>query len=120
MNEDFGECEFIGSAKSGVRVRGVLKGQGDAGNRFTVKCLGESAFVLALSDKAHSAAKPGFGGVLTPVTGLGDELTVRLGTVGINFGSFDTESIPSFLMPGCGPAVNRPRNTSYRVMMGPS
>jgi short subunit dehydrogenase-like uncharacterized protein len=86
MNEGFVECEFIGSAKSGVRVRGVLKGQGEAGNRFTVKCLCESAFVLALSDTAHSAAKPGFGGVLTPVTGLGDELTVRLGTVGINFG----------------------------------
>ena len=45
----------------------------------------ESAFVLALSDKAHSAAKPDFCGVLTPVTGLGDELTVRLGNAGINF-----------------------------------
>jgi short subunit dehydrogenase-like uncharacterized protein len=85
MNEGSVECEFIGTAKSGVRVRGVLKGQGDAGNRFTVKCLCESAFVLALSDKAQSGAKPGFGGVLTPVTGLGDELTVRLGTAGINF-----------------------------------
>jgi len=78
MNEGSVECEFIGTAKSGVRVRGVLKGQGDAGNRFTVKCLCESAFVLALPDKAHSAEKPSFGGVLTPVTGLGDELTVRL------------------------------------------
>jgi short subunit dehydrogenase-like uncharacterized protein len=85
MNEGSVECEFIATAKSGVRVRGVLTGQGDAGNRFTVKCLCESAFVLALSDKAHSAAKPGSGGVLTPVTGLGDELTVRLGAAGINF-----------------------------------
>jgi len=86
MNEGFVECEFIGTATNGARVRGVLKGKGDAGNRFTVKCLCESAFVLALSDKAHSDEKPGFGGVLTPVTGLGDELTVRLGTAGINFG----------------------------------
>jgi short subunit dehydrogenase-like uncharacterized protein len=85
MNEGFVECAFLGTAKSGARVRGVLKGQGDAGNRFTVKCLCESAFVLALSDNAHSGAKPGFGGVLTPVTGLGDELTVRLGAAGINF-----------------------------------
>ena len=85
MNEGSVECEFIGTAKSGVRVRGVLKGQGDASNRFTVKCLCESAFVLALSDTAQSGAKPGFGGVLTPVTGLGDELTARLRTVGINF-----------------------------------
>ena len=85
MNKGSVECEFIGTAKSGVRVRGVLKARGDAGNRFTVKCLCESAFVLALSDKAYSAAKPGFGGILTPVTGLGDELTVRLGAAGINF-----------------------------------
>jgi short subunit dehydrogenase-like uncharacterized protein len=85
MNEGFVECEFIGTAKSGERVHVVLKGRGDAGNRFTVKCLCESAFVLALSDKNHGAAKLGFGGVLTPVTGLGDELTVRLRTAGINF-----------------------------------
>ncbi len=85
MNEGSVECEFVGTAKSGVRVRGVLKAQGDAGNRFTVKCLCESAFALALSDKAHSAAMPGSGGVLTPVTGLGDDLTVRLGAAGIKF-----------------------------------
>jgi len=85
MNEGSVECEFIGTAKSGERVRGVLKAQGDAGNRFTVKCLCESAFVLALSDKAHSAADPGFGGVLTPVTGLGNELTARLSAAGVNF-----------------------------------
>jgi short subunit dehydrogenase-like uncharacterized protein len=85
MNEGCVECEFIGTAKSGARVRGVLKGQGDPGNRFTVKCLCESAFVLALSDIAHSAAKPGSGGVLTPVTGLGDELTARLDAAGIHF-----------------------------------
>ncbi len=85
MNEGFVECEFIGKALSGARVRGVLKGRGDAGNRFTVKCLCESAFVLSLSDKAHSPANPGLGGVLTPVTGLGDELTARLGAAGINF-----------------------------------
>jgi short subunit dehydrogenase-like uncharacterized protein len=85
MNEGFVECEFIGTAKSGTRVRGVLKGRGDAGNRFTVKCLCESAFVLALSDTAQSSTKPCPGGVLTPVTGLGDELVARLGTVGVNF-----------------------------------
>jgi len=83
MNEGFFECEFIGSAKSGERIRGIFKGQGDAGNRITVKCLCESAFVLALSSTAPSGAKPG--GVLTPVTGLGDELTARLATAGIKF-----------------------------------
>ena len=59
MNEGSVECEFIGTATSGVRVQAVLKAQGDAGNRFTVKCLCESAFVLALSAEAHSGPKPG-------------------------------------------------------------
>jgi short subunit dehydrogenase-like uncharacterized protein len=85
MDDGFFECEFIGSAKSGARVRGILKGKGDAGNRVTVKCLCESAFVLALSDAARSAAKPGSGGVLTPMSAMGDELAARLDTAGINF-----------------------------------
>jgi len=83
MNEAFFECHFVGTAKSGTRVRGIFKGQGDPGNRITVKCLCESAFVLALSDSAGSGANPG--GVLTPVTGLGDALTARLSAAGINF-----------------------------------
>jgi len=85
MDGGFFECEFIGRAKSGERVRGILKGQGDAGNRITVKCLCESAFVLALSSTAQSVAKSRPGGVLTPVVGLGEELIARLATAGITF-----------------------------------
>jgi short subunit dehydrogenase-like uncharacterized protein len=85
MNEAVFECHFIGTARNGVRARGIFKGRGDPGNRITVKCLCESAFVLALSDSAGSSAKAGSGGVLTPVTGLGDALTVRLSAAGINF-----------------------------------
>jgi short subunit dehydrogenase-like uncharacterized protein len=84
MDEGFFECEFIGNAKSGARVRGILKGQGDPGNRITVKCLCESAFILALSGE-QLGPRPGAGGVLTPMTGLGDELTARLSKVGISF-----------------------------------
>jgi short subunit dehydrogenase-like uncharacterized protein len=84
MNEGFFKAEFIGISSSGARARGILKGQGDPGNRITVKCLCESAFVLALSDAAHGA-RPGAGGVLTPVTGLGDDLTARLDIAGIDF-----------------------------------
>ena len=84
MNEGFFECELIGHAKSGERVRGIFKGRGDAGNRITVKCLCESAFVLA-SDTAQSAVKPASGGVLTPVVGLGEELIPRLAAAGIEF-----------------------------------
>jgi short subunit dehydrogenase-like uncharacterized protein len=82
MDQGFFECEFHGSAKSGVRARGIVKGQGDPGNRITVKCLCESAFVLATSNH------PKGGGVLTPVTGLGDELVGRLAAAGIRFEIF--------------------------------
>jgi short subunit dehydrogenase-like uncharacterized protein len=85
MNKGFFKCAFVGTASNSVRVRGILQGQGDAGNRITVKCLCESAFVLALSDAAQSGAKARAGGVLTPVTGLGDELVGPLASVGITF-----------------------------------
>jgi short subunit dehydrogenase-like uncharacterized protein len=81
MNEGFFECDLIGHAENGASVRGILKGKGDPGNRITVKCLCESAFVLALSGEAE----PGSGGVLTPVTGLGDQLMTRLSAAGITF-----------------------------------
>jgi short subunit dehydrogenase-like uncharacterized protein len=86
MDGGFFECEFVATAKSGRRARGILKGQGDAGNRVTVKCLCESAFVLALSDTANADLRPfRGGGVVTPVTGLGEELVVRLAKAGITF-----------------------------------
>jgi len=85
MNEGFFKAEFIGLSKSGARIRGILQGQGDPGNRITVKCLCESAFVLALSAAVQGGPSPGTGGVLTPVTGLGDELTSRLEKAGISF-----------------------------------
>jgi short subunit dehydrogenase-like uncharacterized protein len=86
MDGGFFECEFVATANSGRRARGILKGQGDAGNRITVKCLCESAFVLAESGAGNAAVKPfSGGGVLTPVTGLGEELTARLAKAGITF-----------------------------------
>jgi short subunit dehydrogenase-like uncharacterized protein len=86
MNAGFFECEFVAAAKDGRRVRGILQGQGDAGNRITVKCLCESAFLLAESSVTHAAIKPfAAGGVLTPVTGLGEGLVARLAKAGITF-----------------------------------
>ncbi len=86
MNEGFFECEFIATDNNGGRVRGVLKGQGDAGNRITVKCLCESAFVLASLGAGIANIKPfAGGGVLTPVTGLGETLVERLAKAGIRF-----------------------------------
>jgi short subunit dehydrogenase-like uncharacterized protein len=86
MNQGFFECELIGTDKNGGRVRGVMKGQGDAGNRITVKCLCESAFLLADLAASNTAVKPfAGGGVLTPVTGLGEGLVARLAKAGITF-----------------------------------
>ena len=88
MNEGFFECEFLATDKNGGRVRGIFKGQGDAGNRITVKCLCESAFLLADAGAANAAVKPyAGGGVLTPVTGLGEGLVARLAKAGITFDS---------------------------------
>jgi short subunit dehydrogenase-like uncharacterized protein len=85
MNEGFFECEFIATDKDGGRVRGILKGQGDAGNRITVKCLCESAFLLAGLGAGNEVKPFAGGGVLTPVTGLGDGLVARLAKAGITF-----------------------------------
>jgi short subunit dehydrogenase-like uncharacterized protein len=85
MNEGFFECEFIASDNGGLRVRGIFKGQGDAGNRVTVKCLCESAFLLA-DLRVNEEVRPfAGGGVLTPVTGLGEGLVSRLAKAGITF-----------------------------------
>jgi short subunit dehydrogenase-like uncharacterized protein len=85
MDGGFFETTFIARAKSGALVRGVLKGQGDPGNRITVKCLCESAFVLALTEEPSLRPPAGKGGVLTPVTALGDLLVPRLAAAGITF-----------------------------------
>jgi short subunit dehydrogenase-like uncharacterized protein len=85
MNEGFFECEFVAAAKSGKSARGFFKGQGDAGNRITVKCLCESAFVLAEPHTSSNGFAPFAGGVLTPVTALGQALVGRLAKAGISF-----------------------------------
>jgi short subunit dehydrogenase-like uncharacterized protein len=85
MNEGFFECEFIATDHGGGRVRGIFKGQGDAGNRITVKCLCESAFLLADLSVDQEVSPFAGGGVLTPVTGLGEGLVVRLAKAGITF-----------------------------------
>jgi short subunit dehydrogenase-like uncharacterized protein len=85
MDGGFFETTFIARAKNGARVRGVLRGQGDPGNRITVKCLCESAFVLAQTDDPNLRPPAGMGGVLTPVTALGDYLVPRLAAAGITF-----------------------------------
>jgi short subunit dehydrogenase-like uncharacterized protein len=82
MNEGWFRCELIGIAEDGRKVRGIIKDQGDPGNRATVKFLCESALSLA----ANTDELPGGaarGGILTPATGLGEVLVQRLKTAGM-------------------------------------
>ncbi len=85
MDSGFFESTFIARTSSGATVRSVMHGQGDPGNRITVKCLCESAFVLALTDDPAQRPPSGAGGVLTPVTALGENLVTRLAAAGITF-----------------------------------
>lgn len=82
MNEGWFSCELIGTATDGRRVRGLIRDQGDSGNRATVKFLCEAALSLAL----HTGELPGGqtrGDILTPATGLGEVLTQRLRRAGM-------------------------------------
>lgn len=82
MNEGWFRCELIGETGDGRKVRGLLRDQGDPGNRATVKFLCESALALALNtnDLPGGAQR---GGILTPATGLGDVLAERLRQAGM-------------------------------------
>lgn len=82
MNEGWFRCELIGIAEDGRKVRGIIKDQGDPGNRATVKFLCESALSLAVNtDELPGGA--GRGGILTPATGLGEVLVRRLKKAGM-------------------------------------
>lgn len=82
MNQGWFSCELMGTAADGRTVKGLIRDQGDPGNRATVKFLCESALSLAL----HRDDLPGGqarGGILTPATGLGEVLAERLRQAGM-------------------------------------
>ena len=82
MNEGWFRCELLGIADDGQTVRGVVKDQGDPGNRATVKFLCEAALCLAMNtDELPGGATRG--GLLTPATALGDVLAKRLRQAGM-------------------------------------
>lgn len=89
MNEGWFKCDLVGTAEDGRKVRGLIRDQGDPGNRATVKFLCESALCLALeTDRLPGGASRG--GILTPATGLGEVLADRLRAAGmtIEIGEF--------------------------------
>jgi len=82
MNQGWFSCELIGTAIDGRKVRGLIRDQGDPGNRATVKFLCESALSLALQPDELPGGQAR-GGILTPATGLGEVLAGRLRQAGM-------------------------------------
>ena len=82
MNEGWFSCELMGTAINGRKVRGLVRDQGDPGNRATVKFLCESALSLALQPDELPGGQAR-GGILTPATGLGEVLAERLRLAGM-------------------------------------
>lgn len=82
MNEGWFSCELVATAIDGRKVRGLIRDQGDPGNRATVKFVCESASSLALQTDELPGGETR-GGILTPATGLGDVLVERLRRAGM-------------------------------------
>ena len=82
MNTGWFSCDLIGIATNGRQARGLIRYDGDPGNRATTVFLCESALALALEADALPGGRAR-GGVLTPATGLGDVLVKRLRKAGV-------------------------------------
>ena len=63
-------------------MRGLIRDQGDPGNRATVKFVCEAALSLVLQADELPGGQTR-GGVLTPATGLGQTLAERLRRAGM-------------------------------------
>ena len=86
MDHGWFRCKLFGRTRDGRTASGTIRGQGDPGNRVTVKCLCESALALALA----LDTLPNRGGVLTPSTGIGQPLVARLRARGIEINLNDS------------------------------
>ena len=82
MDAGWFTCDLLGIAEDGRQVRGLIRYDGDPGNRATTVFVCESALALAIEAEALPGGR-GRGGVLTPATGLGDVLVERLRKAGV-------------------------------------
>jgi short subunit dehydrogenase-like uncharacterized protein len=82
MNDGWFSCALVGTAVDGRKVKGLIRDQGDPGNRATVKFICEAALGLVLQTDALPGGQAR-GGILTPATGLGDVLAERLRLAGM-------------------------------------
>jgi short subunit dehydrogenase-like uncharacterized protein len=81
MDQGWFTCNLLGIAEDGRQVGGLIRYNGDPGNRATTVFLCESALALAIDADALPGER-GRGGVLTPATGLGSVLVTRLRNAG--------------------------------------
>lgn len=82
MNNGYFECRLLGVADDHSKCWALIEGDGDPGNRATVKFLCECAFALALErDRLPGGATRA--GLLTPATAFGDVLIERLRRAGV-------------------------------------
>jgi short subunit dehydrogenase-like uncharacterized protein len=77
MDKGWFTCELLGLSEDGRQIRGLMRHDGDPGNRATVKFVCEAAMAMALNFEALPGGARR-GGVLTPATGLGHVLADRL------------------------------------------
>jgi short subunit dehydrogenase-like uncharacterized protein len=82
MDRGWFTCDLLAIAHGGRHVRGVISYAGDPGNRATTVLVCEAALALAVDrDRLPGGAERG--GVLTPASGLGQVLAVRLARAGV-------------------------------------
>jgi short subunit dehydrogenase-like uncharacterized protein len=79
MDNGWFTLKLVGATASGKRVTGVVSGQGDPGNRTTVRCLCEAGLLLA----TRRDELPDHAGFLTPATAFGDALVEALRSAGM-------------------------------------
>jgi short subunit dehydrogenase-like uncharacterized protein len=82
MDQGWFSCDLLGIAADGRQARGLIRYDGDPGNRATTVFLCESALTIVLDRDALPGGRAQ-GGVLTPATGLGDPLVQRLQRAGV-------------------------------------
>lgn len=79
MNNGGFTMRLVGEAEDGARIEGVVRGDGDPGNRSTVRMLCESALLLA-TQREDLPQRAGF---LTPATAFGQHLVDALTAQGM-------------------------------------
>ncbi len=82
MDGGFFECRALGIADDGTKGWALIEGEGDPGNRATVKFVSESALALAVNRDALPGGR-NRAGLLTPATAFGDVLVQRLRRRGV-------------------------------------